>query len=248
MAIEGGSLPNITTVSFDAGGVLVNPNWTRVAAALAAEGVSVNPQALERAEPYAKRKLDESVTIQATDDPQRGWLYFNLILDAAGVTRSAATDAALETLRLYHSQSNLWEGVVPGVPEALADIRKRADKMIVISNANGKLHVLLERVGLSGFFDVIVDSFVEGVEKPDPRLFEIALERAGSRADEALHIGDIYHVDVAGARAAGMTPVLLDPCNLYPEADCARVGSVSELVAYVGSGPKTVAPPPRGQV
>lgn len=226
-------MPHISTVSFDAGGVLVNPNWTRVAAALAAEGVSVDAKALEAAEPYAKRQLDDSVTIQATDDPKRGWLYFNLILETAGVPRSTSTDAALETLRLYHSQSNLWEGVLPGVPQALAEIRQRVEKMIVISNANGKLHVLLERVGLSGFFDVIVDSFVEGVEKPDPRLFAIALERAGAQPSEALHVGDIYHVDVAGARAAGMTPLLLDPCNLYGDADCPRVASLSELVRHL---------------
>jgi HAD superfamily hydrolase (TIGR01549 family) len=211
----------------------VNPNWTRVAAALAAEGIPVDENALAAAEPYAKRKLDEAITVQTTDDPQRGWLYFNLILDAAGIQRTSGTDAALETLRLYHSQSNLWEGVLPGVPEALADIRERVDRMIVISNANGKLHVLLDRVGLSGFFDVIVDSFVEGVEKPDPRLFEIALGRAGARADEALHVGDIYHVDVAGARAAGMVPLLLDPCDLYTDADCERVRALSELVHHL---------------
>lgn len=211
----------------------MNPNWTRVAAALAAEGVAVQAAALEAAEPYAKRKLDQAVTIQATDDPQRGWLYFNLILDLAGVSRSPATDAALETLRLYHSQSNLWEGVMPGVPAVLAELRQHVEKLIVISNANGRLHVLLERVGLREFFDVIVDSFVEGVEKPDPRLFEIALDRAGARPETALHVGDIYHVDVIGARAAGMTPLLLDPCNLYAGADCARLKSLSELPAHL---------------
>jgi len=56
------------------------------------------------------------------------------------------------------------------------------------------------------------------VEKPDPRLFEIALERA--RADRAatIHCGDIYHIDVVGARAAGLPAVLLDSAGLYDAA------------------------------
>ena len=75
--------------------------------------------------------------------------------------------------------------------------------------------------------DVIFDSFREGVEKPDPRFFQIALDRAGADAETTIHVGDLYHVDVAGARAAGITPVLLDVAGLYPECDCLRVRSLA---------------------
>jgi HAD superfamily hydrolase (TIGR01509 family) len=107
--------------------------------------------------------------------------------------------------------------------------------MVVVSNANGRLHVMMERVGLARFFDVILDSQLEGVEKPDKRLFEIALERAGARAETTLHVGDFYWIDVRGARAAGVHPVLLDAAWLYDAADCPRVRSLGELADRLGA-------------
>jgi putative hydrolase of the HAD superfamily len=92
---------------------------------------------------------------------------------------------------------------------------------------------MLERLGLARFFDHVLDSQVEGVEKPDPRLFQIALERAGARAETTLHVGDFYWIDVRGARAAGVQPVLLDPIGLYESADCARVRSLGELASLL---------------
>ena len=211
----------------------MNPNWERVAGALAAQGVRVDPAVLAAAEPLAKRHFDRAPTIQTTNDAQRGWLYFNLVLEGAGLRPSARTDAALEELRLYHATENLWETVTPGAAEALAALRARGLSLIVVSNANGRLSALLERVGLSPLFDVIVDSCVEGVEKPDPRLFEIAMARAGAEPARTMHVGDLYYVDVVGARAAGMHPVLVDVAGLYPNADCPSVRSVTELPALL---------------
>ena len=66
------------------------------------------------------------------------------------------------------------------------------------------------------------DSYDEGIEKPDPRFFQLALERGGADAATTVHVGDLYHVDVVGARAAAITPVLLDVAGLYPDCDCLR--------------------------
>ena len=110
-----------------------------------------------------------------------------------------------------------------------------AARMVVVSNANGRLHVMLERLGLTRFFDVILDSQIEGVEKPDKRLFEIAFERSGARAETTLHVGDFYWIDVRGARAAGVQPVLLDAAWLYDTADCPRVRSLGELADRLGA-------------
>ena len=84
--------------------------------------------------------------------------------------------------------------------------------------------------------DIVIDSADEGVEKPDPRLFEIALSRAGAHADSTIHVGDIYQVDVVGARAAGIRPVLLDESDLHPGVDCDRVASLDELVGRIKGG------------
>jgi HAD superfamily hydrolase (TIGR01509 family) len=220
----------LETVFLDAGGVLVFPNWVRIADALRQRSVSVTPEALAAAEPYAKKQIDTGQTIQATNDAQRGWTYFNLVLTAAGVPLSDATAEALAELHRYHQEHNLWEFVPPAVPEALAALRARHLQLVVVSNANGTLHRAFDRLGLTPLVDVLFDSFLEKVEKPDPRFFQIALERSGAAAATTMHVGDLYHVDVAGARAAGLTPALLDAGDLYPDCDCLRVRSLTELL------------------
>lgn len=226
----------VETLFLDAGGVLVNPNWQRISDALAAHGVRVAPGALADAEPHAKRELDVPALIRHSNDAQRGWTYFNLVLEHAGIAPSPETDAALEELQAYHCVHNLWERVPEGVVPALERLRARAPRLVVVSNANGLLHAVMERLGLARYFDVMLDSHLEGVEKPDPRLFEIALERSGGRPETTLHVGDFYWIDVVGARAAGLRAVLLDSASLYPEADCPRIRSLGELPDLLAGG------------
>ena len=226
----------LETVFLDAGGVIVFPNWSRIAAALAARGVRVEPAALARAEHFAKKRLDTGQTINATNDAGRGWLYFNLIFEEAGVPMGPAVEEALAELHAYHQESNLWELVPPGVFPALAALRSRGLKLTIVSNANGKLRTLFDRLSLAACVDCLLDSHVERVEKPDPRFFEIALERSGARRETTIHVGDLYHVDVIGARAAGLRGVLLDEAGLYADADCPRVRSLAELVDEVARG------------
>jgi HAD superfamily hydrolase (TIGR01549 family) len=226
----------LETVFLDAGGVLIYPNWNRVSEALAAHGVTVAPGALAAAEPHAKRKLDENRTISATNDAGRGWIYFNLILTELGIPLTAATDAALADLHAYHRESNLWELMPAHVLPSLAALRARGLQLTVVSNANGRLCALLDRLGLTSSFGCILDSHEHGVEKPDPRFFELALERSGARRETTIHVGDLYEVDVMGARSAGLRGVLLDEAGLYPDADCPRVRSLPELVDQIARG------------
>src|SRR3954462_8979412 len=172
----------IQTVFLDAGGVLVNPNWRRGREAPARHGVSVPAERMAQAEPRAKKRLDNGDTIRATNDQKRGWTYFNLVLTEAGVALSDATAAALAELHTYHQTHNLWETVPDEVLPSLAALRASGRRLVVLSNANGTLHRAFDRLGLTSAFDVILDSYNEGVEKPDPRLFRIALERSGAEA------------------------------------------------------------------
>ncbi|MCC7415752.1 MAG: HAD-IA family hydrolase [Acidobacteria bacterium] len=219
----------IETVFLDAGGVLVHPNWPRVSGELARRGVQVSAAALEAADPRARRRIDLPATIGATDDRSRGRLYFDLVLAQAGVPPSEATREALDSLDEYHARCNLWEVVPPDVPPALARLRQIGLQLVVVSNANGTIGEMFGRLGLADRVDLLIDSSVEGVEKPDPRLFEIALARSGARRDATVHVGDLYCVDVAGARAAGLRAALLDLAGLYGDADCIRVRTLDEL-------------------
>ncbi len=224
---------SVRVLLLDAGGVLIKPSFARVAEALGFRGVAVPVERLAAAEPRAKQELDRDPAAGAGTDAERGWHYFNLVLSHAGVARSAATDAALEELRRWHARSNLWEDVPDGVRASLARFRTGGRRLAVVSNANGTVGALLDRLELSRFFDAVLDSAVEGVEKPDPRLFLLALERLGAAPGEAAHVGDFYSVDVVGARAAGIRPILLDEAGLYPDADCPRVRSLTELAEHL---------------
>jgi putative hydrolase of the HAD superfamily len=226
----------LRTVFLDAGGVLLYPNWWRVSEALAREGVTVSPEALASADPPARRELDDMRTIGMTTDASRGWLFFDLILKHAGVPLSDATSAALTKLHEYHRASNLWEYVPPDVVPALEALRASHLQLVVVSNANGTLRAHMDRLKMTALFETVLDSADEGVEKPDPRFFHVALERSGARKESTIHVGDLYHVDVIGARNAGLRGVLLDEADLRPDADCPRVRTLNELVQRVGAG------------
>lgn len=217
----------IDTVFLDAGGVLVFPNWDLVAGALARHGVRTTGAALAAVEWDAKHAVDTGAA--GEPDLVRGWLVFGQVFTRAGVTDRDAIDAALAELQRYHAEHNLWERVPDGVIPALQRLRASGRKLVVVSNANGRIAAALGRAGIAPHVDVIIDSFDLGVEKPDPRLFELALARAGAQAATTLHVGDLFHTDVVGARAAGIRAVLLDMADLYGDFDCERVRSLGEL-------------------
>jgi len=219
----------IETLLLDAGGVLVLPNWNRVSETLDRYGIQIEASALAEAEPHAKRVLDDLSIVKRTDDRSRGLLCLELILERVGVSKSSRVEMAIAELETYHATKNLWEHVPSEVPSTLIRFRKFGLRLVVVSNANGTLHSHLSRLGLTPYLDLVIDSSDEGVEKPDPRLFTMAMHRARARPESTLHVGDLYHIDIVGARAAGLRAVLLDRAGLYPECDCPRISTLDEL-------------------
>jgi HAD superfamily hydrolase (TIGR01509 family) len=226
----------VDTVFLDAGGVLVHPNWERVAETLARHGVAADAARLAAVEPSVRRELDTDGGVRTTSDRSRGEAYFNRVFALAGVPLGPALEPARAELAAYHAEHNLWELVPEDTVPALERLSGGRRRLAVVSNSNGTVRAKLQRLGLARFFDTIVDSLEEGVEKPDPRIFVLALERMGARPDTTLHVGDLYHVDVAGARAAGLRAVLLDPHGLYADHECVRVPSLAALADLVDSG------------
>ena len=220
----------IETLLLDAGGVLVVPNWTRVSEVLERHGVAVAASALQDAEPAVKFAIDTFVGVSSTSDARRWGDYLEGVLTTAGVPLGGATLDALREIRAYHAANNLWEEVPPDVVPALERIRRLGLKVAVASNANGTVQRAFDRLGLSRYFDAICDSHFEGVEKPQPRFFEIVLERCGGRPETTLHVGDLYHVDIVGARNTGLTAILLDRYDQYAEFDVDRIRTLGELV------------------
>jgi HAD superfamily hydrolase (TIGR01549 family) len=219
----------LETLFLDAGGVLVFPNWVRVSDTLRRHGLTVSPDALAAAEPHAKFVIDQSTRHGDSTDTQRMWRFMELVFENAGVSPGPPADAAVRDLHAYHAEHNLWEYVPSDVAPALRRLSALGLKLVVVSNANGVLHRCFDRLGLTQHFHCICDSFLERVEKPDPRFFQIALDRAGAAAESTMHVGDLYYVDVEGARASGIQPMLIDPLGLYAAFDVERVQTLDEL-------------------
>jgi HAD superfamily hydrolase (TIGR01509 family) len=231
----------LRAVFFDAGGTLVHADYARVAGALQRTvGRAPSPEALGRAE-YAGRAAVEAAMAAnpAMADGDRWQLHFFGALTSLGFTRTELARAAPE-IRAEHERANLWTVVQPGAADGLASLKALGLVVACISNSNGTVEALLAQVGLAGSLDFVVDSGVVGIEKPDPAIFRLALERAGVEASEAMHVGDLYAVDVIGARNAGLEPVLLDPLGLYGDRGCRTAPDVPSLcralVSSLGRG------------
>ncbi len=225
----GRSAAGVGTVFVDAGGVLVNPDWDRVSAVLARHGIRAAPGALAAAEPAAKRAIDLPPAVSGADDRRRGSLFFDAVVRCAGIPvddeRMAAADRAL---RAEHAVSNLWSVVPAGVPEALERLRAAGLGLVLVSNAEPDLPAFFDGLGLARRLDHLVVSGIVGVEKPDPGIFLEALRVSGADPAATVHVGDLYEIDVVGARAAGLRAVLVDPAGRSADRDCERAASFVE--------------------
>jgi putative hydrolase of the HAD superfamily len=160
--------------------------------------------------------------------------YFGRLLAEVGVP-ATARPAALEALWRANRERGLWRRPVPGAVDVVARLHAAGRRLAVVSNAEGQVEQDLVAAGFGPYLETVVDSHLVGVAKPDPRIFAIALERLGARPEQALYVGDVPAYDVAGARAAGLPAVLLDPWGIHAAVDDAvRIGSLAELPALLG--------------
>ena len=129
-----------------------------------------------------------------------------------------------------HQRFGMWTVPIEGSIETVRKLKRRGFKLAVVSNAEGRVEQDLYAAGYSGLFGTVVDSHVVGVEKPDPKIFQIALKRIGADPQTSLYIGDVPSIDVAGSREASLFPVLLDRHDIYPDVDALRVSTTAALL------------------
>jgi putative hydrolase of the HAD superfamily len=121
----------------------------------------------------------------------------------------------------------------PETTRALRAARRVFRTVAAVSNWNVYLETFLKDIGLRDYFEFVVVSDVVGAWKPDPRIFRIALRRARARPENALYIGNSYHEDVLGARAAGIKPLLIVR-NGAPPPDCPVFPDLLAAIAAAG--------------
>ena len=224
----------IRAIFFDAGNTLIRMDYAAIATELGRHGVSVTEDAVQRAEWPARVRVDTQLFAPAsavsTESRDTATAYLEYWLEALGVTDSGVIAAMTAWRRDYNAPVGLWTVAEPDAAEALALVRSTGRAAAVISNSNGTIRGILQRLGLAAHLDFVLDSSEEGLEKPDPRLFQRALTRAGVAAGDAAYIGDFYSVDVLGARRAGLRAVLMDPGRCWGSRDCPAAPSVLDAV------------------
>ena len=235
--LSGPSLPfeDLEMIFLDAGNTLVSMDYVWIRDELSGRGHAFSLQEVRRAEaaarPTVSRFLRDDTSTEADDTFT---LYLRTLI--AGLLPSESQEPARLATELVPvlrgpGRERLWSYVLPGVPEALAELASLGARLAVVSNSDGTVENVLRGCGLRGHVEAVFDSQRVGYEKPDPRLFLHALESTGARPARTLHVGDLYSVDVEGARAAGLHAALLDPYGDWQDADCARFEDLTEVSA-----------------
>jgi putative hydrolase of the HAD superfamily len=207
---------DVDLLCLDAGNTVVFLDHARVADTCASHGFRVSAEALNRAEGETKIALEraEELTVTWSESHRPAALGWGKMLGTMLVKAGLPVDrlpAMLDALWPDHCALNYWSLVPEGLVEALDRARATGARVAVISNSEGMLERLFEQLGILGAFDLVVDSGIVGVEKPDPRIFRVALEHFGIPPARTLHLGDNFSTDVLGARGAGIRVGLVDP-------------------------------------
>jgi putative hydrolase of the HAD superfamily len=219
----------IDAVIFDAGGVLLLPDAEAGRTAVAALNCETSPEDWHRAHYAANLVLDRMQTLD--------WAaHRRAIASEVGVAADQldAAEAAIEHVFV----ATPWVAA-DGAAEALRALADAGYKLAVVSNAWGMVAQWLEEhkicsVNANGLTRVgaVIDSHVVGIEKPDPRIFRLALDALGVEPARSLYVGDTIKFDVLGALAAGLHPVHVDPYG-FCVGQHTHITALAELTSWL---------------
>ena len=162
--------------------------------------------------------------------------YQKTVLEQAGSDISPEPEMLLKIMTRVQQLAEkigfvLFDDVLP----TLKILKEQNLVMGLLTNLDSDMEPICHQLGLEPYLSFIITSGEVGSDKPHPPIFRGALQQAGVAAAAAVHVGDQYQTDVIGARGVGITPVLLDRYQLYPEVDdCPKIHSLTEFIEYLG--------------
>jgi putative hydrolase of the HAD superfamily len=224
-------------VLLDVGGVFFVPAHDRILGAFDRAGCAPDAAILDRAH-YAGAH-----TFPARND-DREWadrwqVYLDEFIATCGIAEDLREDVHAH-LDSEFADAALWVRELPGCRDGLRDLSATGVRLGIVSNADGLIGQRLAAAelvqvgpGIGVDVDCVIDSGAVGVAKPDPRIFELALDAMSIEAQDTWYVGDMPGIDVVGARAAGLFPIVMDPYEFHLDADYARVASLSELASVI---------------
>jgi putative hydrolase of the HAD superfamily len=222
----------VDALLLDVGGVFVLPNHAEIVAAGARAGIAVDRGRLDAAHYTAIAAWDRSTEAEL-------WRPYVAAYFEAAAFPAPQPEASLPALEAAF-QSTIWSRPIAAGIAALRALARVGIPIGIVSNADGRVEPLLRELGVCQVgagpgveVGIVVDSTVVGFEKPDPRIFEMALRALAVAPERAIHVGDSRRADVAGAIAAGVTPVHLDPYGLCDDGSHAHVAALADVVPLV---------------
>jgi putative hydrolase of the HAD superfamily len=226
----------VRALLFDAGGVLVLPDTAVLREVLVPYGASRVLGAYVRAHYGAMAAKSRAAALESQWD-----VYRQTYVESVGVPSGDQAEAAY--VMGHCLQAHLWRTPIESSRRALQALRNAAVPIGVISNASGQIASTLRRTTMCQVGDgdgvpvsCVIDSHDVGVEKPEPGIFAFGLDALGLAAHEVGYVGDSVVIDVMGARAAGLRPILLDPFDDWRDdptgtlGDAIRIRSLLDLV------------------
>ncbi len=232
-------MSEIDIVFLDAGETLIHPHPSfpeLFAQVCSAHGVAVEAGSVqevqERLAPHLVDLAEDTGVAAPSLDPGDSLIFWTFLyrrlLEELGIEDRDLPQKLYDTFSDSTSYK-VFDDVVP----ALSRLEEAGFRLGLISNFEGWLQKILVEQELAETFDISVISGLEGVEKPDPAIYRLAIERAGVDPGRAVHVGDSLAMDVVPATAAGMNAVLLDRVDRYPDVAAAKITSLKELPALV---------------
>jgi putative hydrolase of the HAD superfamily len=222
-------LTDVKAVFFDFGDTLVTLSPSKeelfVRAARAID-LELDPEAVK----HAYRVVDFGNKYSSVQVTNREGFYQNYnqqLCEALGV--SSYFQRLQPALEAQFRKAKSWV-LMEDAQGTLASLNQRGLPLALVANWDSNLSSLVEQLGIKHFFSAIVPSQAAGVEKPDPAIFQRALDELvlSPNIDQILYVGNEYRADVLGARNAGLVPVLIDRHGLYRHADCLCFTSLKE--------------------
>jgi len=157
--------------------------------------------------------------------------YVTRILGGAGV--EIGSETALQILAKLREQKWEFKTYDDTLP-TLKGLDERNLTLGLISNVAQDMEATYTELGLQPYLDFKVTSAEVGCDKPNPEIFQAALEKAQVKPEESIYIGDQYDLDIVGARGVGMKALLIDRNDYFPDiTNCPRIRSLTEITQYI---------------
>jgi len=229
---------SITTILFDLDGTLRHsrPSFTETFISFAVQlGAPDSEDHRRRATRwlhyYWAQSSDLLADRQIYQDEGIFWTnHARLFLINLGCLPEQADKLAPELYHHYINEFQPEDWVPPDVPETLQRLISAGYTLGVASNRSQSYQEQLETLGLDSYFECTIAAGEVNSWKPDPVIFQHALQELGAEPGKTLYVGDNYYADVIGAQRAGLQPVLIDPDGLFPEAVCPVIHTLGDLV------------------